>query len=61
MHRDISAGNVMIGEENLNDGEIEVGLLGDWDHANETVRENEYERQEFRSVRDIAVSRLHCT
>ncbi|KAI0087841.1 hypothetical protein BDY19DRAFT_1091345 [Irpex rosettiformis] len=46
VHRDISSGNVMIGEE-VTEGE--VGLLGDWDHANETTREAGYEHQKFRT------------
>ncbi|KAI0085937.1 hypothetical protein BDY19DRAFT_963774 [Irpex rosettiformis] len=46
VHRDISSGNVMIGDEAT---EGEVGLLGDWDHTNETIREAGYEHQKFRT------------
>ena len=55
VHRDISAGNVMIGEESLKDGEVEVGLLGDWDHANEMIHEDGYICQDSRSVCELSV------
>ena len=48
----------MIGEERLKDGKVEVGLLGDWDHANEMVHEDGYECQDSRSVCDLAVISL---
>ncbi len=47
LHRDISSGNVMIGEPDEDD----VGLLGDWDHASETNPDPRYEHQKFRTVR----------
>ena len=46
LHRDISAGNVMLGAEK--DGK--VGLLGDWDHASEMKKEDDYQHQAFRTV-----------
>ena len=49
LHRDISVGNVMFEEV---EGEI-IGILGDWDHATETVPGASYKRQSFRTVRRI--------
>ena len=49
LHRDISVGNVMIGEV---EGEL-VGLLCDWDHATETVPDADYKHQTYRTVRQI--------
>ena len=43
----------MIGEESLKDGEVEVGLLGDWDHANEMIHEDGC--QDSRSVCELSV------
>ena len=54
LHRDISVGNVMIGEV---EGEL-VGLLCDWDHATETVPDADYKHQTFRTVRQIV--HLYC-
>ena len=47
-----------VGEERLKDGKVEVGLLGDWDHANEMVHEDGYEFQDSRSVCHLAVISL---
>ncbi|KAI0087092.1 hypothetical protein BDY19DRAFT_995175 [Irpex rosettiformis] len=46
LHRDISIGNVMIGDIS---NASNVGLLGDWDHAAETNPEGDYKHQTFRT------------
>ncbi|KAI0087816.1 hypothetical protein BDY19DRAFT_1010668 [Irpex rosettiformis] len=45
LHRDISAGNVMLGDK---DGD-HIGLLADWDHATETESVDGYKHQLFRT------------
>ncbi|KAI0085030.1 hypothetical protein BDY19DRAFT_1050818 [Irpex rosettiformis] len=46
LHRDISIGNVMLSGE---DGEDNVGLLGDWDHARVTIPGEPHEHQKYRT------------
>ncbi|KAI0084579.1 hypothetical protein BDY19DRAFT_1060274 [Irpex rosettiformis] len=46
LHRDISIGNVMFSGK---DGEDDVGVLGDWDHARVTIPGEAREHQKFRT------------
>ncbi|KAI0689503.1 hypothetical protein BC835DRAFT_1282811, partial [Cytidiella melzeri] len=50
LHRDISLGNVMLGDDvDENGKESAIGQLGDWDHACALTPGEIYEHQKFRS------------